>query len=178
MLDLLRDCANAPPVSESDNQGRLGDDKLNSDHYYQLAVDRLKKSNVWSKHESVRNWLNNTWLPLPQVCTYIVLSHYYLKVYVHTLVHGITMQRWARVYRDLTYHAGVDTNNGTEAQNKLLNIAIFPSVKGCHSLPSYPGISSRLHRKYLFENFKMTTDYRHYKSTISITDLGQLSSTA
>ena len=30
------------------------------------------------------------------------------------------LQRWARAYRDPTYHATVDTNNGVEAQTKLL----------------------------------------------------------
>ena len=68
LLDLLQDCANAPPVLETDNQRRLPHEKLKSDRHYVLAVDRLKKSNVWNKHENVRNWLNTTWLPLPRVC--------------------------------------------------------------------------------------------------------------
>ena len=80
------------------------------------------------------------------------------------------MQRWARAYRDLTYHAGVDTNNGTEAQNKLLKYSYLPKRKRV-SLSSIIALLIQeflpdMHRKYLFENFKMTTDYRQYKSFV------------
>ena len=82
----------------------------------------------------------------------------------------ITLQRWARAYRDLTYHAAVDTNNGTEAQNKLLKYSYLPKRKKV-SLSSIIALLVQeflpdMHRKYLFGNFKMTTDYRQYKSFV------------
>ena len=124
-------CANAPPVLETDNQGRLPHDKLKSDHHYLHAVDQLKKSNVWSKHQNVRNWLNTTWLPLPQV-------------YMHNIY--------------------------TEAQNKLLKYSYVRKRKKL-SLSSIIALLVQkslpdMHRKYLFEIFKMITDYRQYKGFV------------
>ncbi len=36
------------------------------------------------------------------------------------------VQRWARAYRDNTYYAAIDTNNGTEAQNRLFKYSFLP----------------------------------------------------
>ena len=39
------------------------------------------------------------------------------------------LQKWARAYRDGSYHAAVNTNNGAESLNKVLNKVQFPSKK-------------------------------------------------
>ena len=80
------------------------------------------------------------------------------------------MQRWARAYRDSTYHAAMDMNNGTEAQNKLLKYSYRPKRKKL-SLSSIIVLLvweflPDMHKKYLLENFKMTTDYRQYKNFV------------
>lgn len=59
VLDLLRDCAHAPIPSQ--------DEKLSVDYYYQCALKRLKKSCVWKDHIKLQEWLNGTWLGIPQV---------------------------------------------------------------------------------------------------------------
>lgn len=56
LLALLRACAWAQPSS--------GDSLTNG---YELAVDDLKKSSVWSNHVEVQQWLTQTWLCIPQV---------------------------------------------------------------------------------------------------------------
>ena len=58
LLDLLRDCAWAPP-SHSDDQAE--------DSLYHLAVDRLEASQVWLQNDHVQTWLNNYWLSIPKV---------------------------------------------------------------------------------------------------------------
>ena len=58
LLDLLRDCAWAPPDRSSDQT---------EDSLYQLAVDRLMASQVWLQYEHVQMWLNNYWLSIPKV---------------------------------------------------------------------------------------------------------------
>ena len=60
LLELLRDCAWAE-----------GGDEVNMmkiDEKYKSAVKRLKDSLVWKKHTNVQDWLNSTWLCIPQVC--------------------------------------------------------------------------------------------------------------
>ena len=38
-------------------------------------------------------------------------------------------QRWARAYRDDEYHRAVNTNNGVEAQNRLLKHSYLTKQK-------------------------------------------------
>ena len=58
LLEKLRACAWAPPA-EGDDLGEL----------YKLAVNDLKASQVWKNHQSVRQWLLNMWLSIPEVLT-------------------------------------------------------------------------------------------------------------
>ena len=53
LLDLLRDCAWAPPCRDNGKQ---------QDYHYQQAVERLKASPVWNTHEQVQMWLTTGWL--------------------------------------------------------------------------------------------------------------------
>ena len=57
LLGLLRTCANAPPDFTAHD----------SDHKYHEAVEALKKSQVWKCNKHVREWLQPTWLSVPQV---------------------------------------------------------------------------------------------------------------
>ena len=91
-------------------------------------------------------------------------------MYICNYASHSTMQRWARAYRDSSYHAAVDTNNGTEAQNKLLKYSYLPKRKKL-SLSSIIVLLVQeflpdMHKKYLFENFKMTNNYRQYKDFV------------
>lgn len=56
LLDLLRACAWAPSSDGAD-----------PGQHYQLSVSQLKQSSVWKNHQSVRQWLTNYWLPIPEV---------------------------------------------------------------------------------------------------------------
>lgn len=58
LLDLLRDCAWAPPSYSKDQP---------VDTLYNQAVNRLKASHVWSQHVQVQTWLSTYWLPISKV---------------------------------------------------------------------------------------------------------------
>ena len=82
----------------------------------------------------------------------------------------IPFQRWARAYRDTTYHVAVDTNNGVEAQNKLLKYNYLPRRKQI-TLSEVITILvesflPEMYQKYLFQNYAMTTAYRPYNEDI------------
>lgn len=80
------------------------------------------------------------------------------------------MQRWARSYRDTAYHAAVETNNGTEALNKLFKYQYLPRQKrmtlshiiSCIINEFLPA----LHYKYVFKNFKQSDLYRSYNPAV------------
>ena len=80
------------------------------------------------------------------------------------------MQKWAHAFRDSSYYAAVDTNNGTESLNKTLKYSYLPKRKSL----SLSGIATLLidhflpdmNQKYIFENYKLSEDYRSYSDTI------------
>ena len=49
----------------------------------------------------------------------------------------IHIQRWARAYRDQTFHNCINTNNGTEALNKALKYTYLPRAKRSTNLSGY-----------------------------------------
>ena len=59
LLDLLRNCAHAPPPPTHEGKQQ--------DYYYQQALANFKASKVWKDSTNVQVWLNNTWLSIPQV---------------------------------------------------------------------------------------------------------------
>ena len=79
------------------------------------------------------------------------------------------MQRWAHCYRDSSYHAAVETNNGIEAQNKALKYK-FLSRKSvslsCIATIILERFLLEQHRNYLFLNFQMDPSYRAYNTHI------------
>ena len=82
----------------------------------------------------------------------------------------IFLQRWARTYRDDQYHAAVETNNGTEAMNKLMKYRYLPRQKNI----TLSNLTSKiveefvpaLHYKYIFMNFRQTSLYRTYNPSV------------
>ena len=59
LLEQLRACAWAPSTTPAEN--------LPLDHNYLQAVDALKSSNLWKNNPQVSQWLNSTWLTMPEV---------------------------------------------------------------------------------------------------------------
>lgn len=94
-----------------------------------------------------------------------------LQVFVHQLTPiTIFLQLWARAYKDRDYHAAVNTNNGTEAQNKVLKYSYLPKKKTM-TLSSIATILIEdylpdAHRKYVFQNFQQSEHYRSYNENI------------
>jgi len=70
------------------------------------------------------------------------------------------LQRWARAYQDTVYHAAVETNNGTEALNRLFKYKYLPKQKHMTLSHIISNITNQflpaLHYKYVFKNFKQT----------------------
>ena len=60
LLDLLRDCANAPPNHNCPDKPY--------DQHYQHAVGQRKAADVWVGNLNVQQWLQNKWLCCPKVC--------------------------------------------------------------------------------------------------------------
>ena len=79
-------------------------------------------------------------------------------------------QRWARCFRDDTYHHSINTNNGVEAQNKALKYKYLPRRR----TTTFSGIITLLnedyfpdcYRKYVFLNFKQSDQYRSYNDIV------------
>ena len=57
---------------------------------------------------------------IAQLTAYIDCTANNLVSTMYTCIHVYTLQRWGRAYRDTTYRAAVDTNNGVEPQNKVV----------------------------------------------------------
>ena len=79
-------------------------------------------------------------------------------------------QIWAHAYRDNTYYAAIDTNNGTESLNKALKYSYLPKRKSL----TLSGIATLLidrflpdmWQKYIFHNYKLSEEYRNYSKDI------------
>ena len=64
LLDLLRDCANAPVNSNVEDQP--------ADFLFKQALQQLTSSNNWKNNKQVQQWLPTTWLSCPTLwaCSY------------------------------------------------------------------------------------------------------------
>ena len=58
LLFLLRECANAPSPKPTES--------FPQNHYFKLAVEKLKQSSVWINNRQVSQWVSNTWLSISQ----------------------------------------------------------------------------------------------------------------
>lgn len=80
-------------------------------------------------------------------------------------------QRWARAYRDQTFHECINTNNGTESLNKALKYTYLPRAKRSTSLSGIvttlvDTFLPALRQKYLFSNFEQSSANRKYKGSV------------
>ena len=112
----------------------------------------------------------NMFHSLPQ---YIVHKHrgYTTTVLVYTDQY-LSIQRWARAYRDTTFHNCVNTNNGTESLNKALKYTYLPRRKQLNLSGVVTTIVETflpaLRQKYLFANFEQSSCNRTYKNHIPV----------
>ena len=114
------------------------------------------------------------------VCTHMYMNNS-TRVYAATLLialydaHSVYMciytplQLWVRAFRDREFHAAVNTNNGTEALNKLLKYNFLPWK--CMTLSATATLLidrflPETYQKYLFLNFKSSSQYRSYNSFV------------
>ena len=86
-------------------------------------------------------------------------------------MYTFSLRRWARAFRDNCYHATVDTNNGTEAQNKLFKYSFLPRKKQKATLSStitviVENYLPSIKHKYLLQNYQQSSLYRSYKTFI------------
>ena len=84
LLDHLRAIAWAPSVLP-DEDGASPNCKY---HKFHAAVKVLKDTNIWKNNSNVREWLNNTWLSIPEVLMihkYIHICKYCLCLYMRAL---------------------------------------------------------------------------------------------
>ena len=83
-----------------------------------------------------------------------------------TILLYMSFMCYFRAYRDDEYHCAVNTNNGVEAQNRLLKHTYLTKPKNLtlssvlcilvdHFLPD-------MYEKYVSAQFKITTSYRQY----------------
>ena len=88
----------------------------------------------------------------------------------NSLIHLYLSQRWARAYRDTSYHGAVETNNGAEALNRVLKYKYLPRRK--HMMLSdimttiIEEFLPALHHKYIYQNFKQSDMYRTYNPAV------------
>ena len=82
----------------------------------------------------------------------------------------VKLQRWAHAYRDLDFHRSVDTNNGTEALNKVLKYGYLPKRRSLTLSQIVTLLLEQFlpdcYQKYLFQNFKLTSFNRSYKTFV------------
>ena len=89
---------------------------------------------------------------------------------LYTSILFSTQQRWAHAYRDVSFHRAVDTNNGTEALNKVLKYGYLPKRRSLTLSQIVTLLLEQFlpdcYQKYLFQNFKLTSFNRSYKAFV------------
>ena len=87
---------------------------------------------------------------------------------LYTSILFSTQQRWAHAYRDVSFYCAVHTNNGTEALNKVLKYGYLPKHRSLtlSQIVTVIGTVPACYQKYLFQNFKLTSFHRSYKTFV------------
>ena len=89
---------------------------------------------------------------------------------MHTAMSLPLKQRWARAYRDNEFHAAVDTNNGTEAQNKVLKYKYMPKQRASTLSALVSLLVERFlpeaQQSYVLPNLKTAEWYRRFCTTL------------
>ena len=100
-------------------------------------------------------------------CTHVCMeSNWHLNNHLYLI-----QQCWARAFRDNDYHAAVDINNGTEAQNKLFQYNFLPHTKCQKTLSNTITLLVENYLpccklKYLVKKYQQSSEYRTYNSFI------------
>lgn len=80
------------------------------------------------------------------------------------------MQMWVRAFRDREFHFAVNTNNGTESLNKVFKYHYLPRKKKMMLSAIITLIVETFlpesYQKYLFLNYKQSSQYRTYNSFV------------
>ena len=89
---------------------------------------------------------------------------------MHTAMSLPLKQRWACAYRDNEFHAAVDTNNGTEAQNKVLKYKYMPKQRASTLSALVSLLVERFlpeaQQSYVLPNLKTAEWYRRYNDFV------------
>ena len=113
---------------------------------FKERVEALRKSNLYKDHETLKNYVENTWLS----CAY----------------------RWLQVFRKQQAIDIVNTNNGIEAQNKVFKYEYLPrsmdqSVYGIATILVESFIPDS-HQHHLQSNLKFSSAYVRYISPVPV----------
>lgn len=99
---------------------------------------------IYKANAKLERWIENTWLSCHQ--------------------------RWVYAYREEKFNIKLNTNNGTESQNKLFKRIYLPRAAG-KTLSSIASIIVNdflpdQYRKYIINNIKMNAAHKHYNKGI------------
>ncbi|XP_066929672.1 uncharacterized protein [Clytia hemisphaerica] len=111
---------------------------------FEDSVKELKNSNIWKEHQHFRNWIGVTWLPLHE--------------------------KWVAAFRLNLIEVAVNTNNGTETQNKTFKHKYLKAYRD----KSLSGMMTVLveqflpqkYRGYLNKNKECSSTYKVYNSAL------------
>ena len=112
----------------------------NSKEKMERAIENLRTSALWGKNEHLRTYMDTKWLP--------------------------DVKRWVKYFRSGILDTVINTNNGVEAQNKVLKHSFL-----CHhSDKSLTGVMTVINEQFLPEayqkysqaNTRMTTECKSY----------------
>ena len=136
LLDLLRDCANAPVNSMIENEP--------ADYLFKQALERLKTSDIWKNNEQVQQWLSTTWLSCPKLWARSYRDQTYHSA-VNT-TNGVESQNKLLKYSYLP-------------RRKNITISRLATIL-------YEEFNPDSHHHYLFLNFKSSSSYRTYNEFV------------
>ena len=136
LLDLLRDCANAPVNFTVENEP--------ADYLFKQALERLTASDVWKNNEQVQQWLSTTWLSCPKLWARSYRDQTYHSA-VNT-TNGVESQNKLLKYGYLPWR-------------KNITISRLATVL-------YEEFNPDIHHRYLFLNYQTSSSYRTYNEFV------------
>ena len=136
LLDLLRDCANAPVNSTVQNEP--------SDYLFKKALKCITSSDIWNNNKEVQQWLSPMWLSCPKLWARSYRDQAYHAA-VNT-TNGVESQNKLLKYSYLP-------------RRKNITISRLATVL-------YKDFNPEIHHKYLFLNYKSSSFYRTYNDFV------------
>ena len=136
LLDLLRDCANAPVNSTVQNEP--------SDYLFKKALKCITSSDIWNNNKEVQQWLSTMWLSCPKLWARSYRDQTYHAA-VNT-TNGVESQNKLLKYSYLP-------------RRKNITISRLATVL-------YKDFNPDIHHKYLFLNYKSSSSYRTYNDFV------------